>query len=64
MLNKLRDMKLKITRAKTKARRNASSIASTIPMGMAQLLGIEPGTILIWELNPETGRMEVFPDEN
>ena len=55
-------MKLKIIRAKTKARRNAASIASTIPIGMAQLLGIEPGTTLIWELNPETGKIEVYPE--
>ena len=55
-------MRLKVIRAKTKVRKSSGSVASTIPIGMAQLLGIEPGTKLVWELNPETSRIEVFPE--
>jgi hypothetical protein len=55
--------KLKTYRAKTKVRKNSGSYASTIPIALVQLKGIDENTILIWELNPETGKMEVYPEE-
>lgn len=56
-------MKLKTYKAKTKARVNGHSTISTIPVAMAQILGITQGTTLTWELDPETGVMKVYPEE-
>ena len=43
---------MKIQRAKTKVRKSSGSIASTIPAGLAQLLGIKIGSKIVWELDP------------
>ena len=56
-------MKLKVYRAETKARVNGHSTISTIPVAMTQILGIEQGTTLIWELDPEEGIMKVYSKE-
>ena len=55
--------KLKTIRAEQKVRQISGSLASTIPKSMTELLGIEKGSTVVWELNPETGRMEVYPKE-
>ena len=55
-------MKLKTFKAKTKVRKSSGSKVSTIPVAMAQILGIEIGDTLVWELNTETGKMEVYPE--
>lgn len=45
-------MKLKVYRSKTKVRRSSGSKVSTIPVAMAEMLDIETGSTLIWELDP------------
>lgn len=56
-------MKLKIYRAETKVRKSSGSKISTIPAGMAEMLDIPVGSTLIWELDPSTGKMQVYPKE-
>jgi hypothetical protein len=52
-------MKLEPMEAITKARKISSSTVGTIPKGMAELLGIKPGTPLHWKLDPEKGIIEL-----
>lgn len=52
-------MKLVRMRAITKARKISGSTVGTIPKDMCEQLGIEPGTPLQWDLNPEKGIIEL-----
>ena len=56
-------IKLQPMRAETKVRKNSGSLATTIPIAMAQILGIEAGDTLRWQLNPKDGSIKVFPRE-
>ena len=50
-------------RAGTKVRKNSGSVITSIPIAMTTLLGIEHGSKLIWELEPEDGIMKVYLKE-
>ena len=56
-------MKLRQMRAGTKVRKNSGSVITSIPIAMTTLLGIEHGSKLIWELEPEDGIMKVYLKE-